>query len=141
MALFHGQETSMGRQPTRRPAVVSRRQAAPQQLAAYEISVPRPRDVSAYLRQHPDLADVVPALCAEARREFAPPTELSLEVYRDPEIDDVYLTLYVRPATYETDLLDRIHRVTEAHAKDLARRSGHVLVTTDFRAPRTPNGV
>jgi hypothetical protein len=114
------------------------------QLQAEGIVVPRPREVSEYLRQHPDLAELVPALCAEARREFDEAneaTELSLEVYRDPEVNDRYLTLYVRQRNSGADLLPRIHRVGEAHAKDLAGVSGNLLVTTDFRAPRNQDGI
>src|SRR5436190_8283622 len=117
----------MERQPGRRSSVASRRQSVRKQLADQGIVLPRPREVHAYLRQHPDLAELVPVVCAEARREFGSPTELSLEVYRDPEIDDAYLTLYVRQATYATDLLERIHRLAEASTKDLARGSGHLL--------------
>ena len=96
----------MDRRPGHRSSVAKRRQSVPKQLAAQGITVPRSREVNAYLRQHPDLAELVPMLCAEARREFGRATELSLEVYRDPEVDDSYLTLYVRQANYETDLLD-----------------------------------
>jgi hypothetical protein len=111
------------------------------QLQAEGIVVPRPREVGEYLRQHPDLAELVPALCAEARREFDAATELSLEVYRDPEVNDRYLTLYVRQRNSGADLLPRIHRVGEAHAKDLAGVSGNLLVTTDFRPPRNRDGI
>src|SRR6266446_7699769 len=101
----------MERQPGRRSSVAPRRQAMPKQLAAQGIVVPRPGEVNAYLRQHAELAELVLLLCAECRREFGNATELSLEVYRDPEINDSYLTLYVRQPTYSTDLLPRIHRV------------------------------
>ncbi len=131
----------MERRHGRRSAVARRGQAVSRRLAAHGIVVPRPRDVNAYLRQHPDLAELVPLVGAAARRVFEGPTELSLELYRDPEIDDAYLTLYVRPAKYGTDLLARIHRVAESYEKELAEASGHFLVTSDFRAPRNEHGL
>jgi hypothetical protein len=124
-----------------RLSVASRRKTVLKQLAGQAIGVPRPREVGAYLRQYPDLAELVLMVCAEARREFGSLTELSLEMYSDPEIDDFYLTLYVRQPTYETDLLARIHRIADTYEKDLARKSGHFLITTDFRAPRNSHGL
>ena len=131
----------MPRQRNRRPVVAARGSTVRKRLSTQGIAVSRPREVNAYLRQHPDLAELVPAVCADVRREFGSSTELALDVYDDPEVEDSYLTLYVRPPTYEADLLDRIHRVSDTHAEDLARTSGHFLVTTDFRAAVAPHGV
>ena len=131
----------MERKVGHRLTKVRRSRAVRSQLAAHDIAVPEPRAVNAYLRQHPDLAQLVPALCAKARREFGNPTVLSLELYRDPEIDDSYLTLYVRQENYTPDLLDRIHEVSAVNEMALAKTSGHFLITTDFRALRNSHDI
>lgn len=55
--------------------------------------------------------------------------ELSLELYIDPEIDDNYLTLYIRKNHYEEDFMstiDSIRRIFD----DI---EPYVCVTTDFQ--------
>lgn len=132
-----------------------------QQLAALPVmSIPAPRDVPGaasvllarlqstgvvsrqwravqqYLERNPDLAAVLPAICEQARQEFARPDELAIELYRDPEIKDEYLTLYVRQPRYEADLMARIERLSDALGEQTASASGYLLLTTDFSAPR-----
>ena len=60
-------------------------------------------------------------------------TQLSLEVYHDPEIEDEYLTLYVRQADYDEHVLSTIEDIRAGYEGELAGRSGWLLVTTDFR--------
>ena len=58
-----------------------------------------------YLLHHSDTADVVETICKAASERFEEHTQLSLEVYRDPEIRDEYLTLYVRQENYDDEQL------------------------------------
>lgn len=108
---------------------------------AHAVALRYSGELSAYLSQHPDLASRLPSLCSEARGEFPPPTELSLELYRDPEIDDRYLALYVRQESYEEDLLDRIEQARAAYRPMLVGLNGHFLLTTDFQPPGTRDAV
>lgn len=62
-----------------------------------DIGISNAADVGRYLGEHTELRSVVPPICQRVRDEFGPDAELSLELYRDPEIDDRYLTLEVRP--------------------------------------------
>lgn len=103
--------------------------------------MPRGDEVSAYLEQHPDLVDTVVALGTCMRQEFGEDAELSLELYRDPEIDDLYLTLYVRKAVYEKDVIDRIDRIASVFADALNSTSGWLIATTDFHPPGSSHGV
>ena len=64
-----------------------------------------------------------------------------LKVYRDPEIDDRYLTLYVHLGAYDDMTISRMDRVTEDFDEALCRASGYLLLTTDFRPPRAQHGV
>jgi hypothetical protein len=81
------------------------------------------------------------AIAEQARQEFSHDAERSLELYRDPEVNDQYLTLYIRQTRYDADILARIHRVVEPFADQLAQASGYLLLTTDFRPPRGTHAV
>src|SRR5438067_897524 len=97
--------------------------------------------VRRYLRRHGGLVSLLPAVCQEVRREFGPAAELSLEVYRDPETNDKYLTLAVRLPRYGPDMMDRIERVSQSFESRITPSSGYLLVTTDFRPARETNGL
>jgi hypothetical protein len=112
-----------------------------QALAPYRVEIPEPGQVQAYLQDHPDLTDLLLPTCQQFRQEMGEQAELSLEVYLDPEIDDHYLTLYVRQAVYEPDLVSRIESVCVPFEEHLGERSGWLLVTTDFRPPRWKHAV
>ena len=103
--------------------------------------VPDRKAVCAYLKRHADLAAQLPRVCEAARKEFGLEAEFSLEVYRDPEIRDRYLTLYVRLDCYGDDTIARIDRVSRHLERRLGRSSGYLQLTTDFRPPRGANGV
>jgi hypothetical protein len=105
-------------------------------LGAVNVLVPKPSDVMAYLDEHGDLAQLLPKICAEVRQAFGQETELSLEVYRDPEIDDRYLTLYVRQDQYDARIIERIESVRSAYHDSLSAVSGHFLLATDLRPSR-----
>lgn len=110
-------------------------------LRAHQVTLPNRRSVRRFLEAAPTIAEFLPPLCERLRCEFGPKAELSLELYRDPEIKDEYLTLYVRETRYTADILDRIDRATQAFGKKLERASGSLLITTDFRPPQSNNGV
>src|SRR5438128_857171 len=100
-----------------------------------------PEEVAAYFQVHPQLARLIPDVCERARKEFGVHAELVLKIYRDPEIEDRYLSLYVRLPAYDGSITARLDSVTEPFDEALCTASGHFLVTTDFRAPGTGHGV
>jgi hypothetical protein len=112
-----------------------------QTLAPHHVEIPKPLEVQSYLQEHADLADLLPAICRRVREEVGEQAELSLEVYGDPETDDPYLTLYVRQAVYEPDLLTRLDRAWAPFEEPLSERSGWLLVTSDFRPPGWRHGL
>jgi len=69
------------------------------------------KEVEQYLAFHPDLRSVLGPICSMAREAFGEKAELELKLYRDPEMEDEYLTLYVRQVRYEADIMDRIETV------------------------------
>src|SRR5574341_1900533 len=107
-----------------------------EQLRAQGIRIPRPAEVRDYLTRYPDVVAVAGKASELASAEFAGRAELSLELYVDPEIDDRYLTLYVRQNTYDLDIMKMIERVQEGHDCELDGSSGWFLVTTDFQPPK-----
>jgi hypothetical protein len=105
------------------------------------ILVPQPPEVAHYLLENPGLDSALPAIFAEARKAFGPETELSLELYRDREVDDRYLTLYVRQEAYQPGFFDKIERVSAIFNDSLTDLPGYFLLTSDFHRPKTKNGI
>jgi hypothetical protein len=137
------QRPSLGNPPM---GEADRQEAPPQEsletrLSSQGIVISNPNDVFSYLDSHADLGNLVASVCAEVRQEFGPEAELALQVYRDPEIHDSYLSLYVRLVAYDDTIIARIDRVSEPFDEELARATGYLLVTSDFRPPRAKNGV
>jgi hypothetical protein len=99
-----------------------------------EIIVPRPDAVAEYLRAHPDLVAVVREMAAALVKEFrGEPSEIELALYQDPEIDERYLTYYVRVPEYDDSLMPRIRAVSEQVDSRYPPTPEWVLVTTDHR--------
>ncbi|MBI2864726.1 MAG: hypothetical protein HYX94_09225 [Chloroflexi bacterium] len=100
------------------------------------ILVPDLPEVTNYLLVHSDLVDLLPCVSAYARKLLGADTQLSLEIYRDPEIEDEYLTFCVRQDHYQGNILELIDRVYAACGNEFGRISGGFLMTTDSQAPR-----
>jgi hypothetical protein len=110
-------------------------------VSSYRVSVRDGRGVRDYLERHPDLARLLPSVCERARQEFEPPDELTIQLYRDPELKDEYLTLYIRQPHYLADILARIERLSDAFGEQLERTSGYLLLTTGFVSPGSGDAV
>jgi hypothetical protein len=105
-------------------------------LNAMQIVIPESSDVSEYLLAHLDLSCMIPMICSKLIKTFSEDTKLFLEIYRDPEIHDEYLTIYIRKNEYEELILDRIDEVMSEFEPVLGSVSGWLLVTTDFLLPK-----
>ena len=105
-------------------------------LLQNQIVIPQPAEVRDYLHRFQDLIDLLPRIGARTRERLGTAPQLSLEVYRDPEIEDAYLTLLVRQENYVLDLLDTLDNISAEFDAELAKKSGWILVTTDFDLPR-----
>ncbi len=111
------------------------------QLSSDGVEIPNRKEVLAYLRSHKQLAKLFPEISAQTRRAFGTEVELSLEIYHDPEIEDRYLTLYIRQHSYDIGIMDRIETVSHQFNERLEQVSGYLLLTTDFHRPRTNHAV
>jgi|GEM_PF-1489539 len=117
-------------------SVASRTEEDLRELRDLGVKIPNPAEVKEYLRRYDDMLGLVSAVCRVARTECFPNgTQLSLELYHDPEIEDEYLTLYVRQEDYERDILKKIKAILSGYGDRLADKSGWFLVTTDFEPP------
>jgi hypothetical protein len=106
-------------------------------LAPHRVVIPRPDGVRAYLEQHPHGLALLGPIVARARQEFPEPTQLSLEVYVDPETAEQDLKLYVRQPVYEPGLWARLLTVCDPFEEAFAQiPSGWLHVTTDHRPPQ-----
>jgi hypothetical protein len=106
------------------------------ELEAMGITIPHVQKVMDYLRRHSDLLDIVLKGCRAARETFSTDTELSLEMYSDPDIEDAYPTLYIRQKHYDEQIFTSIENVNSTYESDLVGKAGWFLVTSDLRTPR-----
>ncbi len=95
----------------------------------------RPSEVREYLLDHRDMIVPLATACAATSQRFGAVAQLSLEVYRDPEIDDEYLTIYVRQGRYDDNILEVIESTWSEFEGTLVGRCGWILLTTDFGPP------
>src|ERR1700722_14515352 len=70
--------------------------------------------VRCYLESHADMYELTEGLCKNARQQFGADALFTLQVYRDPEIEDESLALYVRLPSYGPDALPRIRSIADA---------------------------
>jgi hypothetical protein len=78
-------------------------------LAKHGVLLPEAQDVVAYLAEHSQLTRLLPNIAAQVRQAFGPQVELTLELYKDPEI--------VRKEHYKSDILDRLQQIELEFAK------------------------
>jgi hypothetical protein len=100
------------------------------------VLIPLPDSIRNYLLQHFDMLKLLPLICKRAIDRVGSSSQLSLEVYHDPEIQDEYLTLYVRRAQYDESISKLIDEITAEYQEYLSDSTGWLLVTTDFRPPQ-----
>jgi len=100
-----------------------------------EFRFPNPEEVIDYLQRHRGVYDATILACVLTDEEFGDRAQISLELYKDPEIDDRYLTIYVRQTEYEPDIIEKIDAVSKQFASAIMGESGYILVTTDFHPP------
>ena len=92
--------------------------------------------VATYLACHPDIAAIATDVCRRVVQEFGGASQVSLELYRDPETPDRFLAVFVRQTDYQSDILNRTIAIMEEFGDRLANASGWIQVTTDFQPPR-----
>lgn len=105
-------------------------------LMAKGIKIPEPQTVQNYLQQAPDIANLLISTASLAKDKVDSETQLSLEIYKDHEMNDEYPTLYIRKEHYDDAILEFIESITAGFEEQLTNKSGWFIVTTDFKSPR-----
>lgn len=97
------------------------------------IEFPHVDAVVDYCVRNPGFYDVFLYASILTKEEFGDNSQISVELYRDPECDDEYVSIYVRQDSYDNDILERIEEVCKEYEVALTDTSGWLLVTTDFK--------
>lgn len=106
-------------------------------LSLKNIGLPDPSGIHDYLIEYPNIIDFVEPVANMVAEYFDRNSQISLEVYHDPEIDDSYLVIYVRQNPYSEDIIELIDEINELIAHNLScDLSGWISVTTDFDFPK-----
>jgi hypothetical protein len=106
------------------------------QLRAMNVRLPHLAEVRNYLLRYPDVISSIRNASQMAAKEFTNEAVLSLELYVDPEIDDRYLTLYLRQAESAPNFYERVRYVGDNYLCEFDGTGGWFLVTTDFQPPQ-----
>ena len=93
------------------------------------------KEIKAYLLLYPDMIDIVRTIGEDVLKRFPRPSQVALELYQDPEIEDEHLTIYVRQYVYDDDILDVIDEIRLQFRESRATSSGWIHITTDFERP------
>jgi hypothetical protein len=107
-----------------------------EKLSAIGVRLPEPSITQSYLDHHPDMVGLVDDLCRAIVEEFCQTSQVSLEVYRDPESRQRHLVVMIRQSPYDSNIIDRADSVMDHFSDALTTSSGWVHVSTDFQPPR-----
>ncbi len=114
------------------PSLVAEIELLLSQLQELGIGLGAQEEIREYLLKFPDLIKVIP-LAVNAALVHLPEAQLFLEVYKDPEIEDQYLMLYVRMQNYDESFIERIEAAESEYIDLLTGREGWLQMGTDFR--------
>ncbi|MHC1689058.1 MAG: hypothetical protein AB9879_15350 [Methanothrix sp.] len=105
-------------------------------ISQRDIKIPKIEAVSTYLKQYPELSELLNKTSKASRQTFGSGAQLSLEIYHDIETNDEYLTLYVRQNKYDPEIMKKIKQIRRTYRSLAKDTKGRFLLTTDFRSPR-----
>ncbi len=89
-------------------------------------------DIHEYLLRFPDIIDVLPFAISVLGKYF-PEARIILDMYKDPEIEDSYLVIYVRTENYDESFIDKLGKAESEFLDSLVNKEGWIQVSTDFR--------
>jgi len=116
--------------------IVSKIEDTFSELKRLGVKIPSLARVRNYLLNYSDITDILHSVCQSIREYFGCEAEISLEVYEDPEIEDEYLTLYIRAQEYSDSIINKIRDLRKEFGEQLSRTDGWILITTDFKKPQ-----
>jgi hypothetical protein len=89
-----------------------------------------------YLVRHPNAQSIILPAIDVTRRLVGSEPQLSLELYRDPEIGSEQLSLYVRSNMYSSSFLRDLRAADEVVRALRADKDNRFLVTSDIQPPK-----
>jgi len=101
---------------------------------ARKVQFENPHSIREYLLRFTELLDVISQAVDAAEKHF-PEAQLVMNVYRDPEIADCYLVLYIRLKHYDDSVMERLEKAEAEFLDQLVNKEGWIQLTTDFREP------
>jgi len=90
-----------------------------------QIPIKNYRKIKDYLYEFPDMLDLVPKV-VETTQQFFPNEFLVLDIYDDPECNDRYLVLYIKPQNYNESFYKRLEEVRECYLYELIDKKGWI---------------
>jgi hypothetical protein len=103
-------------------------------LESQKVKIVDPEDIFDYLNNFPDLVEPLKKICKKARSLLGPDTRLALARYRDPEINDNYLSLYYRNEKREEGISSIIPKVKRFASEQRRESDGYLLILKDISA-------
>ncbi|GAI50161.1 unnamed protein product, partial [marine sediment metagenome] len=99
-------------------------------LVSKKIIIPKPAEIRRYLMIYTDMIHIILPICGIINEKLNAPAQVSLEAYKDTEIKDEYLVIYVRQAVYDDKIMNIIDEISEECDGLLHNKSGWLIITT-----------
>lgn len=99
------------------------------------IIIQNPDEIRHYLLQHQDMICIILPMCDKVREKFQHIAEISIDIYKDKEIVDTYIVIYIRQVEYTHEIIDIIDQISDKCEMLLYNKSGRLNITTDFKPP------
>jgi hypothetical protein len=96
-----------------------------------KVEINNTQHIKHYLSSFTVLIDLLPIAVSIAKKHF-PQSNIALDVYVDPEIDDSYIVLYIRLSHYDDTFIERLTTVESEMLPLLVNKKGWIQLTTDF---------
>jgi hypothetical protein len=130
--LPEGNETQQDTNANNQEGLPQRIEDVMNQLSLNHITIPAPDEIRSYLFTYSDMADVLSSVTDIVTERFRESARLSLEIYKDPEAEDKYLSLYIRQENYDDAFFESLNDVRARYNELLNGKTGWIVVTTDF---------
>ena len=97
-------------------------------------------DIKEYLLNFPDLIDLVPT-AVDIVKKYLPDAQIVIDVYKDPEINDIYLLIDVRSKHYDDNFMEKLEKAESEFVEFLVGKEGWIQLTTHFEPQEEEGGL
>jgi hypothetical protein len=102
-----------------------------EKLKSLGVAVPVEKEVGRYLSKHKDMVNVIRDITTSAQKKFKGST-LALKLFKEPEINDEYLALYVSPKEYGEQTQNLLDEILDNFSEQISNKSGWISILTSF---------